>query len=90
MIIQIEQNLYKRQGKHAHKITNFAEKLPSPQSDLALQLFKDPYDFRFLPVTETAQEQEIERFMVNHLSKLFVEFGTGFAYLDIAILRGGG
>lgn len=55
LIIQIEQSLYERQGKHAHKVTNFVERLPSPQSDLATQLFKDPYDFRFLPVTEEAE-----------------------------------
>ena len=81
LIIQIEQNLYERQGKNAHKMTNFAERLPSPQSDLAIQLFKDPYDFRFLPVTEEAQELAIEKSMVNHLSKLFLELGSGFAYM---------
>ncbi|CCD29342.1 Conserved hypothetical protein DUF1016 [Candidatus Glomeribacter gigasporarum BEG34] len=78
---QIEQDLYARQGKQAHKLTNFAERLPAPQSDLALQLFKDPYDFRFLPVTESAAEQEIEQSMVNHLRKLLLELGTGFAYM---------
>jgi YhcG PDDEXK nuclease domain len=53
----------------------------SPQSDLAIQLFKDPYDFRFLPVTEEAEELAIEKSMVNHLSKLFLELGSGFAYM---------
>ncbi len=81
LIIQIEQNLYERQGRSAHKITSFAERLPSPQSDLALQLFKDPYDLRFLPVTEKAAELEIEDSMVAHLRELFIEFGTGFAYM---------
>ncbi len=81
LTIQIEQGLYERQGKNGHKVTNFQERLPSPQSDLALQLFKDPYDFRFLPVTEEAEEQEIEHSMVNHISKVFVELGTGFAYM---------
>lgn len=79
--LQIEQDLYGRQGKNAHKVTNFPERLPLPQSDLALQLFKDPYDFRFLPVTEEAAEQEIENAMTNHLSKLFLELGSGFAYM---------
>jgi predicted nuclease of restriction endonuclease-like (RecB) superfamily len=81
LLMQIEQNLYERQGKQEHKITNFSNRLPSPQSDLALQLFKDPYDFRFLPLTEEAEEQEIENSMVAHLSKLFLELGTGFAYM---------
>jgi predicted nuclease of restriction endonuclease-like (RecB) superfamily len=81
LIIQIEQNLYERQGKNVHKMTNFAERLPSPQSDLAIQLFKDPYDFRFLPVTEEAEELAIENSMVAHLRELFIELGTGFAYM---------
>ncbi len=81
LIIQIEQSLYERQGKNAHKMTNFAKRLPSPQSDLAIQLFKDPYDFRFLPVTEKAEELAIENSMVAHLQELFIELGTGFAYM---------
>lgn len=81
LIIQIEQNLYERQGKNAHKMTNFVERLPSLQSDLAIQLFKDPYDFRFLPVTEKAKELEIENSMVANLRELFIELGTGFAYM---------
>lgn len=81
LTLQIQQNLYSRQGKQNHKITNFQDRLPSPQSDLAMQLFKDPYDFRFLPITEDAEEQEIENSMVAHLSKLFLELGIGFAYM---------
>lgn len=81
LAMQIEQELYARQGKQAHKLTNFSERLPAPQSDLALQLFKDPYDFRFLPVTEIAAEQEIEHSMISHISKLLLELGTGFAYM---------
>ncbi len=79
--IQIEQNLYERQGKNTHKLTNFNERLPSLQSDLAIQLFKDPYDFRFLPITEEAVEMEIEKSMVDHISKLLLELGSGFAYM---------
>jgi predicted nuclease of restriction endonuclease-like (RecB) superfamily len=37
--MQIESNLYQRQGD---AITNFERSLPSPQSDLAQQLIKDP------------------------------------------------
>ncbi len=81
LLIQIEQKLYDRQGTNAHKITNFAERLPSPQSDLAIELFKDPYDFRFLPITQEAEERDIEQSMINHLRKLFLELGTGFAYM---------
>ena len=76
-----EENLYERQGKKEHKITNFPDRLPSLQSDLARQLFKNPYDFQFLPVTEEGPEQEIEKSMISHLSKVFLELGQGFAYM---------
>lgn len=81
LIMQIEQNLYERQGKHVHKITNFVDRLPQAQSDLAMQLFKDPYDFRFLPVTESSAEQVVEESMVAHLRHVFLELGAGFAYM---------
>jgi len=42
---QIETDLYNRQGK---AITNFSTTLPAPQSDLANELMKDPYNFDFL------------------------------------------
>jgi predicted nuclease of restriction endonuclease-like (RecB) superfamily len=45
LAMQIESNLYTRQGK---AITNFQATLPAPQSDLAQQLIKDPYNFDFL------------------------------------------
>jgi predicted nuclease of restriction endonuclease-like (RecB) superfamily len=41
----IEANLYKRKGK---SISNFKQALPMPQSDLAQQALKDPYNFGFL------------------------------------------
>lgn len=47
LVMQIETNLYRRQGK---AITNFQTTLPSPQSDLAQQLIKDPYNFDFLTI----------------------------------------
>ncbi len=46
--MQIEAGLYERQGISSHKINNFHEHLPAPQSDLANQLLKDPYKFDFL------------------------------------------
>ncbi len=81
LMMQIEQNLYERQGKDTHKITNFAHTLPQPQSDLARQLFKDPYDFRFLPVTDEANELKIEHALVKDIQKLFLELGKGFAFM---------
>lgn len=58
LVLQIESDLYRRQGK---AITNFQTTLPSPQSDLAQQLLKDPYNFDFLTLTDEAQERDLER-----------------------------
>jgi predicted nuclease of restriction endonuclease-like (RecB) superfamily len=45
LVHQIESNLYKRQGALTH---NFKQTLPDYESELAQQLFKDPYQFDFL------------------------------------------
>jgi len=41
LVHQIESNLYERQGK---TVTNFDQALPTPQSGLARELIKDPYN----------------------------------------------
>jgi predicted nuclease of restriction endonuclease-like (RecB) superfamily len=55
LVMQIESGLYQRQGS---AITNFERSLPSPQSDLAQQLIKDPYNFDFLTLTHAIEEIE--------------------------------
>ena len=76
--IQIETDLYKRQGG---AITNFKDKLPSPQSDLAHQTLKDPYIFDFLSITEDAHERDVEKALTLHIQKFLLELGTGFAFV---------
>ncbi|NOX90378.1 MAG: DUF1016 domain-containing protein [Calditrichaeota bacterium] len=75
---QIESKLYERQGK---AITNFAVTLPKPQSDLAGQLIKDPYNFDFLTLTEDYNERELERALLDHITKFLLELGSGFAFV---------
>src|SRR5260370_746128 len=55
LVMQIEGGLYRRQGQ---ALTNFQATLPQPQSDLAQQLIKDPYNFDFLTLATEAQERE--------------------------------
>jgi predicted nuclease of restriction endonuclease-like (RecB) superfamily len=78
LVIQIEAGLYRRQGK---AITNFTKALPSPQSDLAQQLLKDPYNFDFLTLSKDADEREVETGLVAHIQKFLLELGTGFAFV---------
>lgn len=74
----IENDLYKRQGK---AITNFKRTLPEPQSDLAHNTMKDPYLFDFITLNDAAKEKEIESKMMDHMQKVLVELGQGFAFV---------
>lgn len=52
----IEGGLYHREGK---AVTNFPATLPKPQSDLAQQTIKDPYNFDFLTLRAKHDEKEL-------------------------------
>lgn len=56
-------------------------KLPEPQSDLAEQTLKDPYNFDFLTMREEYDEKELEDALVNQITQFLLELGTGFSYL---------
>lgn len=78
LVIQIESGLYKRQGTAT---TNFPSTLPAPESDLAQQLLKDPYNFDFLTLAKEAQERDLEGGLLVHLRQFLIELGTGFAFV---------
>ncbi|MCB1193523.1 MAG: DUF1016 family protein [Leptospiraceae bacterium] len=78
LIHHIDSELFKREGK---AITNFQSTLPKPQSDLAREILKDPYNFDFLTLTEKHNEKELENALINHVTKFLLELGAGFAYI---------
>jgi predicted nuclease of restriction endonuclease-like (RecB) superfamily len=78
MVMQIETALHKRQGQ---AITNFKDKLPIPQSDLAHYTLKDPYIFDFLSIGTEANEREVEKALIHHMEKFILELGAGFAFV---------
>jgi len=78
LVHQIESGLYRRQGK---ALTNFSRTLPAPQSELAQQLVKDPYNFEFLTLAEQARERELERALIDHLRDFLLELGVGFSFV---------
>ena len=80
LVHQIESGLYQRQAL-ANKVSNFERRLPSPQSELAVQTMKDPYIFDFIPFKEDMVERDIEQALVRDVTKLLLELGTGFAFL---------
>lgn len=80
LVHQIESGLYQRQVL-AEKVSNFGNRLPSPQSELAVQTMKDPYIFDFIPFKVDMVERDIEQALVKDVTKLLLELGTGFAFL---------
>lgn len=76
--IQIKNNYYSSRGK---SLTNFDIALPSPQSQLALETLKNPYNFDFLGLEDDALEREIEDAMMQHITRFLLELGKGFAFV---------
>ena len=76
--IHIETRLLERTGT---AVTNFDDRLPKPQSDLARESLKDPYRFDFLGLTNEAQEREVEHALVKHVTEFLLELGAGFAFV---------
>ena len=76
--LQIQTDLYTRQGS---AITNFSKTMPPPQSDLAQQTLKDPYNLSFLTLSEAVQERELEDALVSHIQSFLLELGMGFAFV---------
>ncbi len=62
-------------------ITNFADKLPSPQSELAQAITKDTYDFGFISLEDGYKEEALETELEKQLTRFLLELGTGFAYM---------
>lgn len=78
LVHQIESGLWQREGK---AITNFEQTLPAAQSDLAVQMLKDPYRFDFLSLTKEHTERELETDLIAHITQFLLELGAGFAYI---------
>ena len=75
---QIAQSTHLRQGA---LVSNFAHRLPSPQSELVQQTLKDPYIFDFLTPEPAFHERELETSLVGHLEKFLLELGQGFSFV---------
>jgi predicted nuclease of restriction endonuclease-like (RecB) superfamily len=75
---QIETQLHARLGMAQN---NFARTLPDPQSELALDVVKDPYAFDFLGITDAVHERVIEKALTDHLRDFLIELGVGFAFI---------
>ena len=78
LIVQIENAAHEREGK---AITNFPATLPPTDSDMAAQVFKDPYLFDFLGTADPRREKEVEQALMDHIQRFLLELGVGFAFV---------
>jgi predicted nuclease of restriction endonuclease-like (RecB) superfamily len=74
----IESDVYARKG---NAVTNFSNALPLPQSDLAKEIVRDPYNFDFLALREPIAERALEEGLLAHIRKFLLELGAGFAFV---------
>lgn len=78
----LDTNLYERQGK---AVNNFNKLLADPQSELAVQTLKDPYNFDFLTLDGEYRERELEQGLTQNVTRFLLELGTGFAFVGSQI-----
>jgi len=78
LAMQIEAQAHLRQGRAQ---SNFPATLPPLDSDLAAQVFKDPYLFDFLGTDDPRREAELQGGLVRHVQKFLLELGQGFAFV---------
>ena len=76
--LQIQNRLFERTGK---SVNNFLVAMPPTDSDMANQIFKDPYLFDFLGTDMPRREVEIERKLTEHIQNFLLELGQGFAFV---------
>lgn len=81
IIHQISSKLYERQAILENKTTNFDETLPSPNSEQAKELLKNPYIFDFITSDKELKELDIEQQLTSNITKLLLELGNGFAFV---------
>lgn len=75
---RIKSALFHRQGK---ALTNFTTQLPTPQSNLAQEITKNPYNLDFLLLMDGYREKELEDGLIAHIQNFLLELGAGFAFL---------
>lgn len=74
---QIGTQLHLRQGSAT---TNFAGTLPAPDSELAQEMIRDPYDLSFLPGERIAKERELEEALLADIVKFMLALGDGLTF----------
>ncbi len=75
---QIKARLHQRVGAAP---SNFEDRLPAADTDLAQQMLRDPYVFDFLDLADRVGERELETALMDRLQAFLLELGHGFAFV---------
>ena len=73
---RIKSNEYQKAKKIGQIITKVPLTLPAPED-----VFKNTYNWNFLDLAEDHTEQELEQALLDHIQKVLLEFGNGFAFV---------
>lgn len=62
-------------------VTNFAEKLPAAQGELAQEILKSNYDLSFISLPEKYDEEALEDVLEQRMTLFLLELGEGWAFV---------
>ena len=62
-------------------MTNFSERLPAPQGDLAQELLKENYDLGFITLPQKYDETALEDAIEQRMTRFLLELGEGWAFV---------
>ena len=74
----IRSDLYHTSGA---AVTNFAEKLPAIQGELAKEILKSNYDLGFVSLPDGYDENALEDVLEQHMTRFLLELGNGWAFI---------
>jgi predicted nuclease of restriction endonuclease-like (RecB) superfamily len=61
--------------------SNFVQRLVGPDSELAQQVAKDPYNFEFLGLSGEVAERDLENALTSRITETLRELGPGFSFV---------
>lgn len=68
-----------------HALTNFRNRLPPDDSDLAENMLKGKYDLGFLDANARTKENHLRKLLSDRVAQFLVELGVGFAFVGKAV-----
>lgn len=68
-------------SKYGNAMTNFSTQLSAQQSQLAINVLKDPYRLDFLTLEKGYDEHDLESAIAKDITPFLLELGSGFTFV---------